>query len=154
LGGSCIIGCGCHLFSQFVLAINRYLHTCYNSYYNTIFSVKSSFIFCSITWLAAFLIDIPNLTGWGRHTFDLKSANCIWDRTASLSHSYFFIFVAVLMPCTIIGYCYTRIYTFVMASKNKMNKNSGSNQRKRINIKAIKIARSCFSSFLIFIICW
>jgi hypothetical protein len=155
LGAFCIVGCACHLVTQLLLALNRYINMCWSEYYKRIFTIKKTILACFLSWVAALGIESPNLIGWGGHRFDLKSANCMWDRVASKSHSCFFILVAIVTPCVLIGFCYTRIYLYVMASKRRVQGSTNNGKAKnKINLETIKIARSCFSSFALFVICW
>jgi hypothetical protein len=152
LGAVCLIGCACNLVSQLVLAINRYINICWNDYFKKIFTVKMAIVLCIFCWFVSLLIDSPNLLGWGNHVFDVKTANCMWNRLASLSNSLFFSIVAVFTPCLITLMCYVRIYVYVIKSKSSAH--SSSTNRSRTDKKSIRIAKSLFSSFVLFLICW
>jgi hypothetical protein len=153
LGAICLIGCACNLVSQLVLAINRYFNICWNKYFRKLFTIRVAITLCVFCWFASLLVDSPNLLGWGNHTFDVKTANCMWNRLASLSNSLFFSFVAVFTPCLITFSCYLRIFVFVMKSKDRVNSATTQNSGK-IDGKSLRIAKSLFSSFVLFLICW
>ena len=31
-------------------------------------------------WVGAFFLDLPNMLGWGDHTYDMKTLACSYDR--------------------------------------------------------------------------
>jgi hypothetical protein len=155
LASICLIGCACNLISQFVLAINRYINICWDKHFKKIFTRRRAYILCVACWIASFFVDAPNIFGWGNHIYDRKTASCVWNRLASLSFTLFFSVGIITTPCIIICSCYIRIFVFVMNSKNKVTLNNSSTLAKmEKRKKSIKIAKSLFFSFILFVICW
>jgi hypothetical protein len=125
---------------------------CHNGVYKKWFSKGRTYVYCVLTWMLGFSIDIPNLAGWGGHYYDKETLSCAWDRLASQSYSIFFPMSSIIIPGILIMICYLRIFLFARESSNKiaqMNKNSSSDFR-----RSFKIAKGLFVSFMIFLVCW
>ena len=136
--------------------MSRYFHICHTHLYGKWFTNKKSVVYCIITWVIGIMIDIPNLTGWGGHYYDLKTLSCVWDRLASLSYSIFFPMSSIVMPCVLIMICYLRIFLFAYRSNSKVeavNKKDHKNNTKDLH-KSLRIAKGLFASFLLFTVCW
>jgi hypothetical protein len=131
-----------------VLAVNRYINICRNDHYKKIFTLRNSYFICFLCWIGGLLIDFTNQWGWGGHGYDLKTANCIWNRMASLTHTLLAI-VGIITPCILILLCYLKVFHYVYKQR-AISSVSGSNN----NSKSVKIAISLFVPFLLFAICW
>jgi hypothetical protein len=99
--------------------------------------------------------------GIGDHVYDKKTLQCIFDRL-KVSYSIFFSVFAIYTPCFAIGFFYFRIFWYSYSAKKRIIENhvgshvvggSLSSTIKR-NIEAVKVAKSLFSSFFLFSICW
>lgn len=60
-------------------------------------------------WFACFLVDLPNLVGWGRHSFDERLQMCTYDFTYTYSYTLYFIGVGFGFPLCVSVFCYIRI---------------------------------------------
>lgn len=85
----CLTACVCAFLNITFLTINRYIFICRNTIYHKIFTTASTIIMCGSTWILSFALEAPNFIGWGGHSFDKKSHECIWDWTASRSYTLF-----------------------------------------------------------------
>ena len=103
-------------------------------------------------WVVSFFLEMPNFLGWGDHIYDLKSRNCMWDRTASLSYSIFFSTIGVAFPVCIISICYFKIYRFVSRSKAKVA--TTANTQNTLMRQTKRLLRTIFIIFFIFTLCW
>ena len=71
---------------------------------------------------------------------------------ASQSYSIFFPTVARFIPCTCIAICYIKIFLFVrQKSANRHKDDKKTTDRMS---KSLKIAKSLFASFSLFVVCW
>jgi hypothetical protein len=102
------------------------------------------------------ILDLPILLGWGNHTFDLKTASCVWNRTYGFGHTIFFSTITVYIPCTLVLICYIKVFHYIYKHRaNSMARRRSSNsQGQNKDDKAVKIAISLFVPFLILIVCW
>lgn len=107
----------------------------------------------SCTGIAA---DVPNFLGWGDHGFDRKSFICVYDRLADLSYTLFFCLGGIAFPIVVISICYLKIFLFVRASKKKLTseQGTGGGLTSKESQASVKLARTLFFIFAIFVICW
>jgi hypothetical protein len=154
IGAVCLLGCAASLLTMGVLAINRYVNICKNNLYKKIFSINKTYIVSFLCWIGALVLDLPNLLGWGNHTFDLKTASCVWNRTARFSHTIFFSTVAVFIPCTLILLCYMKVFHYIYKHRANSMARRSSNQGQNKDDKAVKIAISLFVPFMVLVVCW
>ena len=69
-------------------------------------------------WIGAFFLDLPNMLGWGDHTYDMKTMACSYDRVASYSFTLFFITMFVTIPlCTVV---FSNIHIYITVVKSRM----------------------------------
>ena len=83
VGAICITSCCCSLWSIAAIAFNRYVIICHRIYYPTIFNKHTMPFFIIAVWVLSFLVDLPNLLGWGGHAFDKKALFCTYDFMAA-----------------------------------------------------------------------
>ncbi|OWF52575.1 melatonin receptor type 1A-like [Mizuhopecten yessoensis] len=155
----CVMSCSSSMMNLAAISVNRYIMINKNHYYNQIFTKNKTFLLCVLVWFLAFLIELPNLTGWGGHTFDLKTLGCSFDRLISLSYTIFLSVMALWLPLLVIMFCYLNIYFYVKKSRKQMEKQmkkqtkkeKKKTKRQRDNVN---LARTFFIVFLTFLICW
>ncbi|XP_069120182.1 melatonin receptor type 1A-like [Argopecten irradians] len=155
----CVMSCSSSMMNLAAIAVNRYIMINKNHYYNQIFTKGKTLLLCVLVWFVAFLIELPNLAGWGGHTFDLKTLGCSFDRLISLSYTIFLSVMALWLPLMVIMFCYLKIYFYVkksrlqmekqMKTQTKKEKKKSKRQRDNVNL-----ARTFFIVFLTFLICW
>nr|QVK45856.1 G protein-coupled receptor [Proales similis] len=129
--------------------IRRYIHICHQNLYEKAFTVRKTILYCAITWVIGFAIDLPNVLGWGGHYYDLKTLNCVWNRLASQSYSIFFPMSSIIIPCVCIFFCYLKIFMFASKIKNRVAGSHKSDLK-----RSLKIAKGLFASFMLFTVCW
>jgi hypothetical protein len=127
----------------------RYMNICWASQYKK-FTKRNTYILCILCWVAGFLVDFPNIIGWGGHVFDVKTGSCIWDRLADFYNSLFFVLFSVTLPCICIVACYIKIFVYIAKSSSYSSKQMKS---KSVN-RSIKLLISLFVTFLLFAACW
>ena len=64
IGSVCLIACGSSLLTMCLLAFNRYMSMFHASAYKKFFTPNFTLIYSLFTWLAATILNIPNLVGW------------------------------------------------------------------------------------------
>ena len=129
----------------------RYINICYHNSYHKMFTKRLTLLYCGITWVIGFAVNLPVLLGWADFSYDHKTLNCVWDRLASQSYSIFLPISCIVTPCCLIFFFYFRIFWY--ASKNKLKVASANSMTKDLS-KSLRIAKGLFASFMIFTICW
>lgn len=148
----CLVACATSMINIGFLAFNRYLHIIYHYRYKKIFTTRNTVIFCSITWFLGFLVDLPNIVGWGGHAYSNNTLTCLWNRHKSHSYTIFFPMTTIVIPCCLIAYWYTRIFLHAYSSKRKIA--SKGDKSSSSMSKSLHIAKGLFGSYFLFTISW
>ena len=102
--------------------------------------------------------EMPNIAGWGGHTFDLKTMACSYDRLAAVSYTVFFCGMAIVCPLFIVLVSYLKIFLYVRTTRQNLNNLTGRNGTESSYQKRqrdeIQLAKTLFIVFLIFTLCW
>lgn len=172
VAGWCVTTCEASIANIGLLALNRYINICHHRYYQKLFSTHKTIIYCLVTWIYGFMIDLPtfvgmqfiyklwigfnffrNVTlGWSGNYFDPKTLNCIFDRTKSRSFMIYFFVVSIAVPCTMVFGFYVRIFCHVRATSKRVQ--NASKCKNSDSEKSIRIAKGLFGSFALFALCW
>lgn len=153
----CVMACVSSMMNLAAIAVNRYIMINKFQLYKRIFTKKKTLCICILLWIIAFLIELPNLTGWGGHTFDLKTLGCSFDRLISLSYTIFLSITALYIPLLLILFCYVKIFLFVRRSRRQIVKKAISNSKdksKKAKTDEVRLARTFFIVFVSFLVCW
>lgn len=111
--------CSCSLWSIASISLNRYVFICHRLLYTVIYNATTVRLMVAAIWIICFLVDLPNLVGWGRHGFDDRLQMCTYDYTYTYSYTLYFIGVGFGMPICVTVHCYIGIINF----HKKWNKN-------------------------------
>ena len=151
----CVGACVNSLLSIGGISFNRCIHICHTKIYHSISGLRTNICICVMFWVFGFGVSLPGLFGWTDNIYDHKMLECVWDRTRSLSYTIFFSTVAVFTPILIIATSYIKIVTFVVASKKKVAKICHNQEYiSKSRTASLKVAKSLFIIFAIFVICW
>ncbi|XP_071157126.1 melatonin receptor type 1B-A-like [Mytilus edulis] len=151
----CVMACVCSMMNLAAVAVNRYIMINKFQLYKRIFTKRKTILMCTSLWFIAFLIELPNLTGWGGHTFDLKTLGCSFDRLISLSYTIFLSVTALYIPLSLILFCYVKIYLYVRQSRRHIAMSVKCKTRNKKGRKdEVRLARTFFIVFISFLICW
>ncbi|RUS83676.1 hypothetical protein EGW08_008582, partial [Elysia chlorotica] len=152
----CLTACFCAFLSLTLASMNRYVFVCHNMVYDRIFTKKACVVMCVSVWILAFFLEFPNFIGVGAHTFDKKSHQCIWDRTASFAYTLVVSVVLIGGPLLTMGVCYLLIFKKIYSTKfNLYQINTEDPSRmKKIWSETVKSCRMLFVIFLIFVALW
>lgn len=172
-GAMCIIACGTSLVSMAFLAINRclivplflfivqsliesYLRSRYvciihPSSYKKMFTMKKTFFYCCLTWLTGVVFNFPNFVpGWAQYDFDAKVLTCSSNRTKKI-YAMIFTSVGIILPCFAMAVCYLRIFFYSYSIKTRLETKPNKPKSK---LEALRLAKSLFASFALFVLCW
>ncbi|KAI8797401.1 melatonin receptor type 1A [Biomphalaria glabrata] len=152
----CLTSCFCAFLSLTLASLNRYVFVCHNLLYNRIFTKRLCVLMCITAWVIAFFFEFPNLIGWGRHTFDKKSNQCIWDRTASFSYTLIVSVCLIGTPLLTMTMCYVLIFKKIYSTKANLYRMETDNPdlKKKIWSETVKSSRMLFIIFVVFVVLW
>nr|AKQ63072.1 orphan G-protein coupled receptor 64 [Platynereis dumerilii] len=151
----CIAACVTALFSIGGISFNRFISICHPSVYSKVFGLKANLAMCFAFWVGGIGMSLPALVGWTDNIYDHKMLECIWNRLHSLSYTIFFSTCVVFTPVVIISFSYLKIFLHVRASRRKVATMAGANAAtKKQEQSSLKLARSFFIIFMIFVGCW
>lgn len=154
VGSVCLISCSASLVTMGGLALNRYILIFHNSFYERVFTIRNSILLAILTWIIGFILNIPNITGWGNIWYDPKTLACVIDRFRK-SYVTTFAISCIIIPCCLIGFCYARIFKYSQEVKSKVRSDYlTSNNSHSVSAERFKLAKSLFVSFMLFVICW
>ncbi|XP_072179354.1 melatonin receptor type 1A-like [Diadema setosum] len=154
----CIITCSCSLWSIAAIAFNRYVWICHWHKYHKVYNRRTVPFMIVALWCISFLIDLPNILGWGTHAFDWKVMSCTGGMSFVHSYAIFFALTAFAGPLIIIGCSYVGIFNFAWkaaAAIKRMQSENGTNRApKRVRPADLRLARSVLAIVLIYVAMW
>ncbi len=123
--------------------------------------ILSSHCFAPIIglWMTCFLIDLPNLLGWGDHGFDPKIMLCTYDYTKAYSYTFFFIVTGFGIPLSAIIFSYTNILKFALATKRELRhitdrEKADGEKTRGIDSADLRLLKSILTILVVFLIMW
>ena len=106
-------------------------------------------------WILCICNDLPVHFGYGDHVYDNKLRMCSWDRTASWGSTLWLVFGAEGPTIPIILTCYISIFVHVRKSRQAVqNHGSGKGEGQVITAQEVKLVKTLFTIWLVFVICW
>ena len=98
------------------IGVNRYFAIVHRTIYHRLYNKRTLPFLIASMWGVCFLIDVPNLVGWGGHIFEPKVMLCTYDHTAAYSYTFFGIACSFGIPVGLIIYSYVRIVRYAWAT--------------------------------------
>ena len=118
------------------MSCNRYVLICHRHLYPRLFTIRNSVIMCCCFYFIGFFLVVLNFFGIGDHSFDHKSLECFWDRMADHNYTIVFSVVVILIPITVTGLSYIRLYLHVRQSRLKVDSHSKVNPKPEVSTNA------------------
>lgn len=101
------------------------------------------------------------MTGWGGHTFDLKTMACSYDRLANITYTYTFCVVGIMIPIIAVFISYIKIFIYARRTRRELKRLSGSKcliygkaKYRSRRQEELQLARTLFCVSVVFLICW
>ncbi|XP_072029375.1 melatonin receptor type 1B-B-like [Amphiura filiformis] len=157
IGVICITSCSCSMWSIASISVNRYICICHRFFYPSVYNKKTVIFMIAGLWTTCFLIDLPNLLGWGDHGFDPKIMLCTYDYTKAYSYTFFFIVTGFGIPLAAITFSYTNILKFAMATKRELRNITNKDDDKKtrvIDSSDLRLLKSILTILVVFLIMW
>ncbi|XP_004686032.1 PREDICTED: melatonin-related receptor [Condylura cristata] len=136
------------IFNIVAIAINRYCYMCHSLQYERIFSVRNTCIYLVITWVMAVLAVVPNLY-IGTIEYDPRTYTCIFNYLNNPIFAVTIVCIHFVLPLLIVGFCYVRIWTRVLAARGPAAGQNPDNQ-----LAEVRNFLTMFVIFLLFAVCW
>ncbi|XP_057575108.1 melatonin-related receptor [Hippopotamus amphibius kiboko] len=135
------------IFNIMAIAINRYCYICHSLQYERIFSVRNTCIYLVITWLMTVLAVLPNMY-IGTIEYDPRTYTCIFNYLNNPAFAVTIVCIHFVLPLLIVGFCYVRIWTKVLAARDPAGQNPDN------QLAEVRNFLTMFVIFLLFAVCW
>ncbi|XP_007452188.1 PREDICTED: melatonin-related receptor [Lipotes vexillifer] len=135
------------IFNIVAIAINRYCYICHSLQYERIFSVRNTCIYLVVTWIMTVLAVLPNMY-IGTIEYDPRTYTCIFNYLNSPAFAVTIVCIHFVLPLLIVGFCYVRIWTKVLAARDPAGQNPDN------QLAEVRNFLTMFVIFLLFAVCW
>ncbi|XP_048192639.1 melatonin-related receptor [Perognathus longimembris pacificus] len=135
------------IFNIMAIAINRYCYICHSLQYERIFSVRNTCVYLLITWLMTVLAVLPNMY-IGTIEYDPHTYTCIFNYLNNPVFTVTIVCIHFVLPLIIVGFCYMRIWTKVLAARDPAAQNPDN------QFAEVRNFLTMFVIFLLFAVCW
>ncbi|XP_045327381.1 melatonin-related receptor [Leopardus geoffroyi] len=135
------------IFNIMAIAINRYCYICHSLQYERIFSVRNTCIYLVITWVMTVLAVLPNMY-IGTIEYDPRTYTCIFNYLNNPVFAVTIVCIHFVLPLLIVGFCYMRIWTKVLAARDPAGQNPDN------QLAEVRNFLTMFVIFLLFAVCW
>ncbi|XP_040323293.1 melatonin-related receptor [Herpailurus yagouaroundi] len=135
------------IFNIMAIAINRYCYICHSLQYERIFSVRNTCIYLVITWVMTILAVLPNMY-IGTIEYDPRTYTCIFNYLNNPVFAVTIVCIHFVLPLLIVGFCYVRIWTKVLAARDPAGQNPDN------QLAEVRNFLTMFVIFLLFAVCW
>ncbi|XP_032476193.1 melatonin-related receptor [Phocoena sinus] len=135
------------IFNIVAIAINRYCYICHSLQYERIFSVRNTCIYLVVTWIMTVLAVLPNMY-IGTIEYDPRTYTCIFNYLNNSAFAVTIVCIHFVLPLLIVGFCYMRIWTKVLAVRDQAGQNPDN------QLAEVRNFLTMFVIFLLFAGCW
>ncbi|XP_047391055.1 melatonin-related receptor [Sciurus carolinensis] len=135
------------IFNIVAIAINRYCYICHSLQYERIFSVRNTCIYLVVTWIMTVLAVLPNMY-IGTIEYDPRTYTCIFNYLNNPVFAVTIVCIHFVLPLLIVGFCYIRIWTKVLAARDPAGQNPDN------QLAEVRNFLTMFVIFLLFAVCW
>ncbi|XP_019660794.2 melatonin-related receptor [Ailuropoda melanoleuca] len=135
------------IFNIVAIAINRYCYICHSLQYERIFSVRNTCIYLVVTWVMTVLAVLPNMY-IGTIEYDPRTYTCIFNYLNNPVFAVTIVGIHFVLPLLIVGFCYVRIWTKVLAARDPAGQNPDH------QLAEVRNFLTMFVIFLLFAVCW
>ncbi|XP_046357670.2 melatonin-related receptor-like [Haliotis rufescens] len=142
------------LFFLAAIATNRFAKTWSMKYTQLIYTRRNTGIMFLTLWLMSVTAAALPVLGWGRYAFDNIRDNCIFDRRAAPSYSFFLASVGILLPLTICAVSYILVLITFFKSRSRVGDRGTINGSGATSRSEMRLTRNLFLVWLVFFVCW
>uniref|UniRef100_A0A2K6MCQ9 Melatonin-related receptor n=1 Tax=Rhinopithecus bieti TaxID=61621 RepID=A0A2K6MCQ9_RHIBE len=135
------------IFNIVAIAINRYCYICHSLQYERIFSVRNTCIYLVVTWIMTILAVLPNMY-IGTIEYDPRTYTCVFNYLNNPVFTVTVVCIHFVLPLLIVGFCYVRIWTKVLAARDPAGQNHDN------QLAEVRNFLTMFVIFLLFAVCW
>ncbi|XP_019642581.1 PREDICTED: melatonin receptor type 1B-A-like [Branchiostoma belcheri] len=157
VGVVCVTSCICSLVSVTNVGINRLLFVVKPDWHASVYTVPKTLVIVAASWVYSFLFDLPLLLGWGKHSYDIKTMGCTYDRTDTFSYTLFLVIAGIGLPLVVVVCSYSKIFYHVHQSKMRVAvhlANPKGNMNNNVNYEEIRLIKTLLVVCVVFYLCW
>lgn len=140
------------LLTLCAISVNRYFKIVEEGKYNLIYTKSNTLKILVATWFLPFVLSIAPIFGWSEHEYQVGKCVCHFLFGRSISYTLTFSTFIVVLPFSIILFCYLKIYKIIKAHGAMI----GNLRRSQpaVHVEDIKIATTLFIVIVVFVICY
>ncbi|CAH1273717.1 MTNR1A [Branchiostoma lanceolatum] len=150
VGSLCVAGCIASLATAAAISINRYMCVCRRALHDAVFTDRGNALIVSIVWVYGALYVIPLWIGYGGVRYDLKTKNCMYDRT-NIVFTLIFIIVGHLIPTVAVFAANAKLFLYVRDVKEKVKSPV---VRRKLLQEELKVFKSLGILCVYFVLSW
>ncbi|KAI8513659.1 melatonin receptor [Branchiostoma belcheri] len=123
----------------------------------SVYTVPKTLVIVAASWVYSFLFDLPLLLGWGKHSYDIKTMGCTYDRTDTFSYTLFLVIAGIGLPLVVVVCSYSKIFYHVHQSKMRVAvhlANPKGNMNNNVNYEEIRLIKTLLVVCVVFYLCW
>ena len=139
-----------------MISINRYHAIVHWSSYENIYKRRKCALYVCITWPITILLSLPPFFGWAKFDYDPAQSYCFAEWTSSKSCTIFMISVCLLIPLSVMSYCYYNIIRFHKESERRAMAETIMSRDGEFHVqpKHKHLTRTIVTLIAVFALCW
>ncbi|XP_019615069.1 PREDICTED: melatonin receptor type 1B-like [Branchiostoma belcheri] len=150
VGSLCVAGCIASLATAAAISVNRYMCVCKRALHDAVFTDRGNALIVATVWVYGALYVIPLWAGYGGVRYDLKTKNCMYDRT-NVVFTLIFIIVGHLVPTVAVFAANAKLFLYVRDVKGKVTSPA---VRQKLFHEELKVFRSLGILCVYFVLSW
>ena len=146
-----------------MISINRYHAIVHWNSYQNIYTRRKCALYVCITWSITIVLSLPPFFGWAKFDYDPAQSYCFAEWTSSKSYTVFMISVCLLVPLSVMSYCYYNIIRFHKESERRVMAETIMSRDGEVHVrdpdsrrqpKHKHLTRTIVTLIAVFALCW
>ncbi|XP_078691745.1 melatonin receptor type 1B-A-like [Branchiostoma floridae x Branchiostoma belcheri] len=150
VGSLCVAGCIASLATAAAISVNRYMCVCKRALHDAVFTDRGNALIVAVVWVYGALYVVPLWVGYGGVRYDVKTKNCMYDRT-NVVFTLIFIIVGHLIPTVAVFAANAKLFLYVRDVKGKVTSPA---VRQKLFHEELKVFRSLGILCVYFVLSW
>ncbi|XP_043935158.1 melatonin receptor type 1C-like [Protopterus annectens] len=137
------------VYNILAIAVNRYFCICHSSRYDKLYSIKNTYCYVFLTWILCIILLLP-VTSTGAIQYDSRVYSCVFNFTTNLFLNIALSSLQIIIPLSIVMFCYTRIWILVIQAKYRVRREN----KQKLKFNEVRNFLTMFVVFVLFAVCW
>ena len=146
-----------------MISINRYHAIVHWNSYENIYTRRKCALYVCITWSITIVLSLPPFFGWAKFDYDPAQSYCFAEWTSSKSYTIFMILVCLLVPLSVMSYCYYNVICFHKESERSVMAETTMSRDGELHVqdpdsrrhpKHKHLTRIIVTLIAVFVLCW